>query len=147
MSHADTAKINHERHFNCAQAVFSTYAAELGLERDQALKVASAFGGGMGRMGGTCGAITGAYMAISLKYGMVDPADQAAKEKTYAVVQAFAQQFKERFGGLDCRDLLGVDLSTPEGFAFAREQGLFTQRCALFIEAATEILDERLLTP
>ena len=147
MSHAETAKTNHEKHFNCAQAIFSAYAEELGLERDQALKVATAFGGGMGRMGGACGAVTGAYLVLGLKYGMVNPDDQASKDKTYAAVQAFARQFRERFGALDCRDLLGVDLSAPGGFALARDQQLFTRRCALFLQAAAEILDEKLATP
>ena len=147
MSHADTVQANHEKHYNCAQAVLVTYAEELGLARDQALKVATGFGGGMGRMGGTCGAVTGAYLVLGLKYGMVDPADQAAKNQTYAAVQAFARQFTARFGALDCRVLLGADLSTPEGFARARDQQLFTQRCALFLEAAASLLDEQLLSP
>ena len=65
MRHADAAKLDHERLFNCAQAMLGAYAEELGLDRAQALKVATGFGGGMGRMGGTCGVITGAYMVLT----------------------------------------------------------------------------------
>jgi C_GCAxxG_C_C family probable redox protein len=144
MSHAETAATAFQQHYNCAQAVLSAYAQELGLERDAALKVATAFGGGMGRLAGTCGAVTGAFMALGLKYGMVDAVDQAPKEKTYAAVQAFAREFKTRFGALDCRDLLGADLSAPEGLTIAHDQQLFTRRCPLLIQAATEILDELL---
>jgi len=144
MPHTEAAMMAHEQHFNCSQSVLSAFAQELGLERDLALKVATGFGGGMGRLAETCGVVTGAYMVIGLKYGMTDPADQASKERTYAIVQAFAQKFKERFGALDCRDLLGVDLSTPGGLALATDQQLFSVRCSALIRGAAEILDELL---
>jgi C_GCAxxG_C_C family probable redox protein len=144
MSHAAAAKAMFDQHYACSQAVLSAYAQEFGLERNLALKVAAGFGGGMGRLAGTCGAVTGAFMALGLKYGMTDAANQAAKETTYAAVQAFARKFRERFGTLDCRDLLGTDLSAPEGLAIAREQQLFSRRCPVLIQAATEILDELL---
>ena len=147
MRHADAAKLDHERLFNCAQAMLGAYAEELGLDRAQALKVATGFGGGMGRMGGTCGVITGAYMVLGLKHGMTDPADQESKTRTYAAVQAFAHEFTARWGALDCRALLGVDISTPEGFAAARDQGLFGSRCARFLETAAELLDAELARP
>jgi len=68
--------------FNCAQAVFSTYSSEFGLEPELALRISSSFGGGMGYIGETCGAVTGAFMLIGLKYGKVKAEDNAAKEKT-----------------------------------------------------------------
>jgi C_GCAxxG_C_C family probable redox protein len=144
MSHAETATTAFHHHYNCAQSILVAYAQELGLEHDAALKVATGFGGGMGRLASTCGAATGAFMVLGLKYGMVDAADQAPKEKTYAMVQAFAQAFKARFGELECRHLLGADLSAPDGLAQAREQKLFDRRCPLLLQAATEILDQLL---
>ncbi len=144
MSHAEVAKAAFNQHYNCAQSVLSAYAQELWLERDQALKVATGFGGGMGRLAATCGLVTGAFMVLGLKYGMIDSADQASKEKTYAAVQAFAQEFRARCGSLDCRDLLGVDLSTPEGLAKARDQQLFNRICTKYVQAAAEILDDML---
>ena len=144
MTHTEAAKANFAQHYNCAQSVFSAYAEELGLERSQALKVATGFGGGMGRLANTCGAVTGAFMALSLKHGMTDPANQTDKEATYAAVQAFAREFKARFGTLDCRELLGVDMSTPGGLEQIHAQHLIDQRCPLYIQAATEILDKML---
>ena len=144
MSHSEIAQIAHQEHFNCAQSVLSAYASELGLARDPALKIATGFGGGMGRLAATCGTVTGAFMVLGLKYGMVDGANQADKEKTYALVQEFARQFKARCGALECRDLLGCDLNTPEGWQTARDEQLFTTRCPHFIQAATEILDQLL---
>ena len=142
MTHAEMALAAHDEHFNCSQSVFSAFAPELGLDRAVALKIATSFGAGMGRQAATCGAVTGAYLAIALKHGTIIGADQAAKEKTYALVQEFARQFRERCGALECRDLLGCDLSAPGGLQLARERQLFTTRCSQLICTAAEILDE-----
>ena len=68
--------------FNCSQAVFSSYSEQFGLDGDVACKVATGFGGGM-RMAGTCGAVTGAFMVLGLKYGNSPEKDKKAKENTY----------------------------------------------------------------
>ena len=65
--------------FNCSQAVLSTYAQDFGLDREAALKLAAGFGGGMGRMAGTCGAVTGAFMVLGLKHGPTEAGDQTGK--------------------------------------------------------------------
>ncbi len=146
MSHSEIALATFHNPYNCSQAVFSAYAEELGLDRDTALKISTGFGGGMSRMAITCGAVTGSFMVLGLKYGMANPADQAAKEKTYALVQEFARQFRARYGAIDCRSLLGYDIGTPEGMQAIREQQLFDTRCRLLVRAATEILDQLLET-
>ncbi|MBN1889633.1 MAG: C_GCAxxG_C_C family protein [Thermoflexales bacterium] len=128
--------------FNCAQAVISAYGPELGLEREMALRVAGAFGGGMGRMGHTCGAVSGAFMVIGLKYGKAHEDDDEAqtKEKAYALVREFTARFAARHGTITCNELLGCDISTPEGHRRASEMGLFT-RCPQFVQDAVEILE------
>ena len=89
--------------FNCAQAVFSTYSDGLGLETEMAKRIAGGFGAGMGYIGETCGAVTGALMLIGLKYGKVDVEDNGAKDKTYTLVQEFTRRFKvDLFGGIKC---------------------------------------------
>ncbi len=65
--------------FSCSQAVFSTFAEKIGLDKETALRISGPFGGGMARMGDTCGAVTGAFMAIGLKYGKAKADDYAAK--------------------------------------------------------------------
>jgi C_GCAxxG_C_C family probable redox protein len=85
--------------FNCSQAVFAAFADDFGLDGETALKIASGFGGGMGRMAETCGAVTGAMMVLGLKFGSASP-DQKAKELVYAKVKAFADCFKARNGSL-----------------------------------------------
>lgn len=129
--------------FNCAQAVISTFGPDLGLEREMALRVAGAFGGGMGRMGHVCGAVSGACMVIGLKYAKVHEDDDEAqtKERAYALVREFAARFAARHGAITCNELLGCDISTPEGHRQASENGLFGTRCPQFVQDAVEILE------
>ncbi len=130
--------------FSCSQAMLSTYGEQFGLDRELALRVAGAFGGGMARMGGVCGAVTGAFMVIGLKYGRVKPEDEDAKETTYGHVRDFVDRFRSRNGSIICKELLGHDIGTPEGMKAAREQDLFGTVCADFVRDAAEIL-ERIL--
>ena len=122
--------------------MLSSFGEEFGLDRERALRVAGAFGGGMARMGEECGAVTGAFMAIGLKYGKTKTGDEEAREKTYELVEEFVKKFKSRHGSIVCRALLGYDLSSPEGRKAAYEQGLFTTLCPQFVRDAAEILEE-----
>jgi len=133
-----------EKGFNCSQAVCSTYAERFGLDRETALKIAAGFGGGMGRMAGTCGVVTGAFTIIGLKYGAIEAEDKEAKEKTYECVREFAKRFVDRNNSVFCKDLLDCDISTPEGHERAKEQELFSTRCPQFVRDAAEILEEML---
>lgn len=142
MDKKDIATACFKSGFNCAQSVISTFSQEYAMEQEQAFRVAAAFGGGMGRRGATCGAVTGAYMAIGLKYGAIVAEDKAAREKTYALVNQFAEEFQARNGALLCNDLLGVDVSTSDGREFARKEGRFDILCPKFVGDAAEILEE-----
>lgn len=86
--------------YNCAQAVFSTYCDQLGLDKTNALRISGSFGGGMGHIDETCGAVTGAIMLIGLKHGKIQNDDNAAQEKTYTLVKEFAERFKEINGSV-----------------------------------------------
>lgn len=96
--------------FNCAQAVFSTYCEDFGLDKEIALKLSCGLGGGMGRLGQVCGAVSGAGLVIGLKHGKVLPDDKESKEKTYAMVHEFGKRFIERNQTVNCHELLQVDL-------------------------------------
>ncbi len=130
--------------FSCSQAVFSVFAAEMGLDRETALKLSQAFGGGMAHLGEACGALTGAFLAISLKHGRIRAEDLASRDRTYARMQEMAARFRARFGALRCPELLGVDIGTEEGLRRARENDLFRKRCDEFVRAATGWVDELL---
>jgi C_GCAxxG_C_C family probable redox protein len=90
MSKADDAVAKIKSKFNCAQAILSTYAPKYGLDADTALKIATGFGGGMARFGRTCGAVSGAYMTIGLKYGMGSEDNTELKENTYEIIREFS---------------------------------------------------------
>jgi len=141
MNHTEAAAAVFAQGACCSQAVFSAYAAEYGLDRDTAMKVAAGFGAGMGRMVQTCGAVTGAYMVIGLKYGAAS-GDREAKENTYRLVREFAQKFTAKNGSLVCSELLGCDISKPEGFEKMKSQGLHAKVCAKLVHDACELLDE-----
>lgn len=91
--------------FSCSQAVFSTYAETMGLDTTTALKISGPFGGGMAAMRETCGAVTGAFRVLGLKYGKTKADDDAAKQKSYAVVREFVEKFNARDRSLNRRDL------------------------------------------
>ncbi len=128
--------------FSCSQAVLSAFAPEMGLDSETALKVAGSFGGGMGRMGGTCGAVTGAFMAIGLRYAKLDPSDNKTRDKGYEMVREFASKFAARHGSITCRELIGCDLSTKEGQTLAKEKNVFELKCRKFVSDAAAMLDE-----
>lgn len=130
--------------FNCAQAVFSTYCDDLGLETEMAKRIAGGFGAGMGYIGETCGAVTGAIMLIGLKYGKVDVEDNAAKDKTYELVQEFTKRFKAINRSVKCKELLGFDLSIPEDLNTVKEKQLFSTLCPKFVRDSSEIIEELL---
>jgi C_GCAxxG_C_C family probable redox protein len=131
---------------NCAQAVLSAFCGELGLEKTTALRVALAFGAGMGRTGNICGAVTGSYMVLGLRpyHELNTPTER--KEKVYSLVNEFNHRFMTLNKSLNCTDLLGCDLSKPEGLAAARSQKIFASACPKFVADAVNILEEMVST-
>ena len=96
----------------------------------------------MGRMGETCGAVTGAFMVIGLRYGKIKSEDEQTKEKAYSLVREFVEKFKSRNGSVLCRELLGYDISVPEGMKLAIDKNLSAILCPKFIQDAAEIVEE-----
>jgi C_GCAxxG_C_C family probable redox protein len=131
-----------QKGFSCSQAVLAASCDRFGLDREMALRIAAGFGGGMGRMAQTCGAVSGAFMIIGLKHGSVDAEERAAKDKTYEAMKEFANRFIARHGSLICRDLLGCDISTPEGFQLAKKKKLYAVVCPGLVKTAPEIVEE-----
>jgi C_GCAxxG_C_C family probable redox protein len=144
MKKADHAASVFADGFNCAQAVFSSVAPGLGLDEGTAARIATAFGGGMARMGGTCGVVTGAFMALGLARGNSLPADKETKEMTYVIALEFVKRFMERNGSIACRDLLGCDIGTHEGHERAKQQGLFDTVCSKLVKDSVEMLEDML---
>ncbi len=129
---------------SCSQSILATYGIRLGLEEPLALCVASGFGGGMGRTGSVCGAVTGAMMVLGLRFGPKTADDTAARDRAYEMVRRFAEQFQQRRKTLLCRELLPCNIGTPEGMAEARRLGLFRTVCPEVVRDAAEILEQLL---
>ncbi len=123
---------------HCSQVVLGQWADDLGYDPEELHRAAAAFGGGMFR-GDTCGAVTGAMIAIGLKYGGSGEPDKNAA--TTAKVAAFQERFVERLGSTICRDLLGYDFSVPGDQARAMESGRLMTFCPMAVETALDILD------
>lgn len=126
---------------DCSQVVFQYGAEILGLDREIALRVASAFGGGMFH-GKTCGCVTGALMAIGYAFGQYKPGDEAAKMKMMEKKAEFEKAFTDINGSLICRELLGYDISKPEELQKVRDAGLMMELCPKLACDACDILDE-----
>lgn len=136
MSKVEKAVKCFEDGYNCSQAVFATYGKEFGISSDQAFKIASGFGGGM-RIDGTCGAVTGAFMVLGLKFAK-------GKDKPYDKIIKFAETFCRKNKSTNCQALIGCDIRTREGMAKATNEGLFRSICSQLVKDSAEILEEML---
>jgi len=126
---------------NCAQSVINAFCDDLGIDRALALKLALGFGGGMGHTGQTCGAVTAAYMVLGLKQDFNPANPKQNKDRVYALVAEFNRRFIRVNRSINCTKLLGYDLSTPEGEAIVKEQGLSQKICPKYVHDAVEILE------
>ncbi len=132
-----------KRGFNCSQAVFTTFATEIGMSEEVALKVATQFGGGA-RKGEMCGAVAGALMVLGLKYGHCHENAPDEKKRAYRIAEEYMNRFIEKQGTVVCRELLGYDVSKPEDMEKIAKLNLFQVTCPKMIQCATEILEEML---
>ena len=128
--------------FNCSQSVLKTFAPSYGLDDETCTRLAAPFGGGIGHLQETCGAVTGAIMVLGLRHG-AGCESRDVREHLNGMVQAFVAEFKERHGSVVCRTLLGCDISTKSGLEAARARGAFVV-CADYVRTAAELLDKRL---
>jgi len=127
--------------FLCSQAVLAAFCESYGLDKNIALKIASGLGSGL-RSGEVCGAVSGAVLVIGLKYGYTDATDRAAKTTCDAKVEEFVRIFRERNRHIVCRDILGCDVTTPDGRKKAIDEKLFTTVCLDMVASAAAILEE-----
>jgi C_GCAxxG_C_C family probable redox protein len=133
--------------YNCAQAVLSAFCQDFGLERETAIRLAAPLGGGIGATGEVCGAVSGAIMALGLWCGTYDVQNPESKEKGYRIAREFLKKFKAKNHSILCRNLIGMDISTPEGLEKAREEGVFKEMCPNFVRNASEIIEELMKNP
>jgi C_GCAxxG_C_C family probable redox protein len=142
MDNADFAVDCFKNGNSCAQAVFTTFCEELGLDKKLGLKIACPFGGGMGHTGGVCGAVTGALLVIGLKYGQEDNENKYSKALNYLIVQDFVSRFKKLDGSINCKELINYDLSDENQLNAARRTDVFETMCPKYVNDAVVLLEE-----
>ena len=127
---------------NCAQAVFAAFADMMGMEEKTALKLASSFGGGMGRLREVCGAVSGMFMVAGALYGY-DYNDDEKKKAHYALIQQLASEFTARHKTIICRDLLKLTNEVPSPIPTKRDAEFYKARpCVCFVETAASIMED-----
>lgn len=142
-NHGDIARAYFLEGYNCAQSVVLAFQEELGLEKETAARLASSFGGGMGRLREVCGAVSGMFLAAGLLYGYSDPKDSAAKKAQYERVQRLAHEFSRRNGSIVCRELLGLDHHADAPEPSARTPEYYKKRpCSDLVADAAELLEQ-----
>ena len=127
--------------YNCAQSVLVTMFEHWNGENELIPKIATAFGGGIGRCGSVCGALAGGVMALGIKYGTNEPSSEG-RLKVYEVAQKFFKRFEEQHGSVLCRELIGYDLSIPEELEEAGNAKVFEEKCVDIVRKAVETLLE-----
>lgn len=132
---------------NCAQAVVMAYAEDLGMDEKTAARLASSFGGGIGRLREVCGAVSGMMMVYGFLRGYDDLKDPDLKKAHYANVQALANKFREENGSIVCRELLALhENEQNDPTPTPRDAKFFHSRpCMGFVQCAARLLDEALI--
>lgn len=136
-----TATTFFEQGFNCSQAVFMAYADLYDIDQQTAAKMATSFGGGMGRLREVCGAVSGMFLVLGFQYPAIDVNDKAAKTANYAAVQRTAKAFKAEMGSYICADLLRLKRE-PQGVTPSeRNEKYYSERpCTRCVALAAKIL-------
>ena len=129
--------------FNCSQSVLAAFSDESGLSEDESLRVACAFGGGMGRQQLTCGAVTGAAMALGLRFGKGINEEDEKKQQTYDMTVALFEEFTKLNGSTSCRNLLeNLDMRDEAEYEFIVAKNLFHTNCRKYVADAVMIAEK-----
>lgn len=133
--------------YNCAQAVFATYADLFGIDRQTALCLTNSMGGGIARLREVCGTVSAMALLAGLSEGEVAPGDLKARELAYQKTRDLAARFEKENGSIICRELLGILSREKSAMPSERTPEYYQKRpCAKFVACAANIIEEELLT-
>jgi C_GCAxxG_C_C family probable redox protein len=142
----ETALALHCQGFNGAQAVLSAFCKEMGIDRDQALKLGAGLGSGIGTLQTTCSTLCAGLMVLGCR--CFDPeAPIESRQLQYEEDSKLLLHFYKLFGSVECRDLLGINLTKPGGLKEARQKRVFQTRCPLFVKEVCRYLETHSHTP
>jgi C_GCAxxG_C_C family probable redox protein len=138
----ERAEEHFEEGFNCAQSVLLTMFEHWNSKKCELIpKIATGFGGGIGRCGSVCGALAGGIMAVGIKYGTNEPSLEQ-RLKAYEVAQQLYRKFEKHHGSVYCRELIGYNLSNLGELERARKANVFKEKCPQFIRKTVDTLIE-----
>lgn len=144
MTHREKAEQLLQQQYHCSQALFGAFADDFGLDLKTAFKISTCFGGGM-RQGGICGCITASLLVLGMAMGFYDSQDRESEIYGNKKTDEFIKRFTDGMGGMtNCRDILGQDISMPDGMAAIRKEGLILKKCPKALNISIEILEEML---
>jgi C_GCAxxG_C_C family probable redox protein len=126
---------------DCSMMVLAEFADDLNITVEDAYRTASCFGAGM-FVGGVCGAVTGAFIAIGMRYGNFELNDTEQKNMVISKRDEFVRRFVEIHGSVNCPELLSIDLRKPDQRQYARDNGLFDKECPKFCRTAVLLLED-----
>ncbi len=142
---AQRAKRYFAEGYNCAQAMVLAFADVVAVPQDVLLKIASSFGGGMGRLREVCGAVSGMFMVLGLLSGYDTPETGEKKKELYAAVQELARRVENENGSIVCRELLSLQEKRQDPTPEARTPQYYKKRpCLQLVAATAEILENYL---
>ena len=146
MTHREKAIEYFRRGYNCAQSVFAAFCDVTGYSEEDALRISSSFGGGMGRMREVCGACSAMFMVAGVVRGYTDISTNAPKKEHYELIQTMAKEFEKEHGTIICRELLSSLKPDSKPTPSARTEEYYRVRpCVRFVATAADVIDKNVL--
>jgi len=133
--------------YNCAQSIVTAFGSELGLKEKDALKLATGLGAGINYQGQTCGAVVGSYIILGLRYGIDQARDQEGKARLRMILNKFSEEFTNEYKSLNCKDILGKDVSKDDELEELRKNNVFRELCPRVVKTASNIVEKLLKEP
>lgn len=140
MSKIEDIRANLTTGYNCGQAIMAAFAEDYGISRETAIKMSMNLGAGCAFRGELCGAVSAALLIYGLHYGTDQVNDELKQEIVFHLSSEHLNEFKELFGSLNCRELLGLDVKNPDDFLRINEDDLFRLKCTRFVSESARIL-------
>ncbi|MBE0531725.1 MAG: C_GCAxxG_C_C family protein [Rhodospirillales bacterium] len=127
---------------NCGQAVLAGLADRIGIDEKTAIGAGRPFAGGIGHQGNVCGALIAGAIALGFATGA--RAEPSNRQTAYKRTRELFRLFSERHGNVECRLLIGIDPSTPEGEHEVHTRNIHHTHCTAFVRSAVEIVEDLL---
>ena len=141
MTRTELAVARFKEGFRCSQAVLEAWAAGCGIDPILARKISTPLAGGSA-LGGECGALTGAFLVIGLKYGVSRVDDAEGFMTAMSKTRELANSFKSLHGSLNCPELLGLDVFSEEGLREFKEKNMKLTQCVRYVEDTMNMLEQ-----